>query len=298
MRLTTLARKIDKTPNQLIAFLEEKNIDILKGLHGKLESETVELVINHFLPEQNIEEFLSPENDIEIQEIEETPSLDLGENEGKQVIDEFELVSENIEEEKKEEPVQVEEPTVEMAVPVEEEIKAEPKSGTVDDLENDNIDEIEHIKVKKVTLEGIKVVGKIDLPEKPKKEPVESEEGKGEGKKTEAVEKPRRNLKSGNRNFDRNKKKNTQGRNRNPLSYEEKLKNEEREKLRERRKKEKEEKRRKKIYYQKNLQPKNTPGPKKKNKKEVGAQSKAKVIVHKNPIRRLWAWLNGEYDQY
>ena len=66
MRLTTLARKIEKTPNQLISFLEENNIDVSTGLHGKLETKTVELVINYFMPEQNIEESLASKDDIEI----------------------------------------------------------------------------------------------------------------------------------------------------------------------------------------------------------------------------------------
>ena len=51
MRLTTLARKIDKTPNQLITFLNEKEIDTSGGLHGKLADDIVALVLDHFLPE-------------------------------------------------------------------------------------------------------------------------------------------------------------------------------------------------------------------------------------------------------
>ena len=51
MRLTTLSRKIDKTPTQLIAFLEKREIHLEKGLHSILEKETVELVLSHFLPD-------------------------------------------------------------------------------------------------------------------------------------------------------------------------------------------------------------------------------------------------------
>lgn len=292
MRLTTLARKIDKTPNQLIAFLKEKDIDVSAGLHGKLEREIVEMAINHFLPEQDIEEFLTPENNIETTEIEDSPSIDISsdpETERNQAVEEIEFTDETVLTE--EETTQVDETKIDLDVPVKEEHIAAPKTGTIDDLENEDIDEIEHIKVKKVTLEGIKVVGKIELPEKPKKKIVENEEA-------ETPEKPRKNIKSGNRNFDRNRKKNTRGRNRAPLSYEERLKREEQDKLRERRKKGKEEKRRKKLYYKKNLQPKTISTPKKKKKTEGEKQSPSKVQASKNPIRRLWAWLNGEYDQY
>ena len=50
MRLTTLARKIEKTPSQLIAFLEDEGIEIPNGLHSKLDSETVTVVMNQFMP--------------------------------------------------------------------------------------------------------------------------------------------------------------------------------------------------------------------------------------------------------
>lgn len=308
MRLTTLARKIDKTPNQLIAFLKENDIDVSNGLHGKLESETVELVLSRFSPNQSIEELLASDKDIEIQESEETPSLEINSDsvlEDKQIIEEIEFTDETVQTEEEEttqmeetiqveETAQVEETEIEVDAP-EEEVKVELKTGTVDDLEIENLDEIELIRAKKVKLEGIKVIGKIDLPEKVKKEIAESQEDKGE---IEKPEKPRRNLNSGNRNFDRNRKKNTRGRNREPLSYDERLKKEEREKLQERRKLVKEEKRRKKKYYQKNLQAKNTPKVKKKKKSQGEYQSQEKVHVHKNPIRRLWAWLNGKYDRY
>ena len=223
MRLTTLARKIDKTPNQLISFLEENNIDVSTGLHGKLESETVELVINHFVPGQNIEEFLASKDDIEIpdieipeveipevetQDVEEIPALDKSEIEEKQLVEDVEPENEIAPVLEEDVSLQVEETEIEAAIPIEDEIKIEPKTGTVDDLENEDTDDIEHIKVKKVKLEGIKVVGKIDLPKKPQKENDETDIENDEVKDAEKSEKPQSDSKPGNRNFSRNRKKN------------------------------------------------------------------------------------------
>lgn len=277
MRLSALARKINITPTQLITFLEEKEIEISNGLHSKLDSETVDLVYTHFLPEQKIEEAEIVEKiEEEIEEkIEEEIDAEI--------------------EDKIEEKIDAE---IEADIPVAQETRKEQKTGTVDDLENDNQDEIELIKAKKVKLEGIKIVGKIELPEKPKKEIIETEKVESETNKVKTTEKPKKNLKSINSKFDRNRKKNQRGRNRNPLTYDEKLKKEEREKLKERRQKNKKEKLRKRKYYKENIQSKTNPKPKRKKKKQSAIQANEKALVHKNPIRILWAWLNGKYDSY
>ena len=101
--------------------------------------------------------------------------------------------------------------------------------------------------------------------------------------------------------MNRKRKKNKQGKSREPLSYDEKLKEEEREKLKKRRRRENAEKRRKIKYYEEHIQPKvNQKSKKKKPKKqEPEKQSPSKeIVMHKNPIRRFWAWLNGEYDKH
>ena len=305
MRLTTLARKIDKTPNQLIAFLEEKGIEISSGLHGKLDSEIVDLVYSHFLPEQKIEEEEIVEDideveiDKEIEEkIEKEIDVEIENVENHEV--EKKSDRDKIEEKIEELPILEKAEKIEADIPVAKETIKEQKAGTVDDLENDNPDEIELIKVKKVKLEGIKVVGKIELPEKPKKEIVETEKVGPETNQVKTEEKPKKSPKSTNRKFDRNRKKNPRVRNRKPLTYEEKLKKEEREKLKERRQKDKAEKLRKRKYYQENIQPKTNAKSNRKKKKQstIDARSQEKVVVHKNPFKRLWAWLNGKYDRY
>ena len=323
MRLSTLARKIDKTPTQLITFLEGKEIELVNGLHSKLDSETVALVMSTFLPEEQISEKEIDEDQIENEEVNEE-KVD-GDQIGKRKIDSKQIEEKKIEKEqieavkKEEEKIDVEE-TVEMIEelpilpnaekpeadkPEAQEAIKEQKTGTLEDLESENSDEIELIKAKKVKLDGIKVVGKIELPEKPKKEIDDPKETKVETNEVKTVEKttkqrtsPAGGQKSVNRGFDRNRKKSPKGRNRNPLSYEEKLKKEEKEKLRKRRQIDKTEKKRKKKYYEKNIQPKITSKPKKKKQIHADTDSKPKVVVHKNPLKRLWSWLNGEYDHY
>ena len=63
MRLTTLARKVALTPTKLINFLEEKGVELTKGIHTKLDDLSVAMVKEAFLPDE-IED--------EIPEIEET----------------------------------------------------------------------------------------------------------------------------------------------------------------------------------------------------------------------------------
>ena len=153
------------------------------------------------------------------------------------------------------------------------------------------------IKVRKVKLEGIKVVGKIDLPEKPVKETLDDSNDSEEI----IAEKPVKESRAAKESFDRKRTKKSRGTKQKQLSYEERQKLQEREKFRARRKKEYEEKKRKKKFYEENLQPKLNLTPKKNKKKQNTVsthKSKKKVAPHKNPIRRLWAWLNGEYDKF
>ncbi len=293
MRLTTLARKIDKTPNQLIAFLDEKGIDTSGGLHGKLEDDIVAMVLDIFLPEPIPKEVSIP--DIDEENVTEEGEL------SPEDVPKQETVQEDI----KESDVSAEEPIpdsseivkVDIPVIVEETIKKE-KTGTVDDLELENSDEIELIKAKKVKLEGIKVVGKIELHEKPSKTVEETKETEEKSSIKRKEERPNKISKSDNRKIDK-RKKTVHRKKIKTLSYEERIKNEEREKLKLRRRRENKEKERKKKYYLKNIQPKTSQKPKsKKNKTSTIQVQTEKVLAHKNPFQKLWAWLNGKYDRY
>jgi len=304
MRLSTLARKIDKTPTQLIAFLEQKGIELENGLHSKLDSTTVDLVKDTYLPEEKqlekktIEKEKIEDIKVEEKQIVEEKTEDVKIDEIKideKQLEEKEIEVEEIVEKNDELPILPETEKSAANKPEVPETINEPKTGTLDDLENENLGEIELIKAKKVKLDGIKVVGKIELPEKPKKEIAEPKEETTESK---TIEKPKKQQKSINRSFDRNRKKSPRGRSRSPLSYEEKLKKEEQEKRRKRRQIDKAEKKRKKKYYEKNLKPKTLSTPRKKKQQSADAVSNKKIVVHKNPLKRLWFWLNGDYDRF
>jgi hypothetical protein len=84
------------------------------------------------------------------------------------------------------------------------------------------------------------------------------------------------------------------------LSYEEKLKREERKKILAQQRAKKLKKEQKKMHYIKNVQSNVAPTRIKKKRRKTD-QSDLKPVkvrpVYKNPIRKFWAWLNGEYDQ-
>lgn len=295
MRLTTLSRKIDKTPTQLIAFLDKNGIMLDKGLHSILKKEIVDMVVAHFLPDGFEQE--DPLHEIKI--VEKDP-IEAPERNIQDVKKEIEAPVKEKKKAKKTivEPEQeiITEEVKKEEVAIIADIKSEPKTGTVDDLENEDFEKIELIKAKKVKLEGFKVVGKIDLPEKPKKEAIEPVDNPDAQTIEKSIKKPRPD----DRRFDRDRKKNQRGKLRNPLSYEERLKREEQEKQRQLRKKMKVEKLRNKKLYEETIKTKTVKVVKRKKKKPSVSQTKSSksVVVHKNPIIRLWAWLNGQYDKF
>lgn len=297
MRLTTLARKIDKTPNQMIAFLNDKGIDTSGGLHSKLQDDTVEMVLNHFLTDQKREEIFNTVADEiivdEIIEIVEEDVISVKTTESLPAVEKSEEID-NVDTQPIPEPSEIAEvffPDAEKTIELE-------KIGTLDDLENENSEEIELIKVKKVKLEGIKVVGKIELQEKPKEGLEEVLESESKDDDAGVEEKAKKPLKSNGEKVDRRKKSSPHKKSLLP-NYEERLKNEEREKLKLRRRRENRERERKKRYYLKNIQPKTVQKPKSLKKSTSSAQSNSEQVrAHKNPFQRLWAWLNGKYDRY
>jgi hypothetical protein len=303
MRLTTLARKINISPGQLIEFLEKNDKEVSNGQHTKLDHETIDMVMDHFMPEHKVETTEAP-SEIQVPEAEkEDESADSAIS---KETEPGELAEDTVPEMIEIPEAKVNTPEIKIDTPEEKIVTPEandtieqgqgPRSGTIEDLENE--EDIDLIRVKKVKLEGIKVVGKIDLPEKPKKEVAETDQGEDATSDT-GVE-PAKRTPSRGRKFDRNRKKNRKQHGRRSLSYEEKLKEEEREKLKMRRRRENEEKRRKTKYYEKNIKPKIASAPKKKHKKKTDnfQSPQPEISIHKNPLIRFWEWLNGKYDRY
>lgn len=157
---------------------------------------------------------------------------------------------------------------------------------------------VEVIRAKKIKLEGIKVLGKIDLPEPVKK----SEEQKPAADEAQEKRNPvKREKRKNGAATEKNGRKNLYSKRRNTETYEQKLKREEREAAKKKRQLKKKLKQQKKKYYEEQLKLKQgqPQKPKKKSAKKIaapGAPRKKKAVPHKNPIRRLWDWLNGRYD--
>lgn len=284
MRLSALARKIDQTPKKLTLFLEENNIKLDNGINTILNEEAIQLVYNYFAPEQKKDPVIENTSDVEDQDD------NLGE------IDEKESQKESIDT-KPEEDNTVPSGSINDGKEVDKSnVQVKPKAGTIEDLEEGKAEEIDLIKVKKVKLEGIKVVGKIELPEKPKKEESEKSDPNA---KVETPVKPKKELRA--KRAGHPGKKYQKGRkSRKPLSYEEKLKIEERNKKRQLKQKLKKEKERKKAHYEQTVKAKIVSKSKKKKTKKQSLQlaKSQEVVVYKNPIKRFWAWLNGKYDKY
>ncbi|MGK7390368.1 MAG: hypothetical protein ACNS60_08450 [Candidatus Cyclobacteriaceae bacterium M2_1C_046] len=168
-----------------------------------------------------------------------------------------------------------------------EELKPEPTSEIQEKP-------VEVIRPKKVKLQGIKVLGKIELPEPAKKKEEEEDKGNAEDiAQTEIT--PKKHVRKDSRKYIKKDRKP-----RRELSLEEKQKRAEQKRLREERKRKKELKEKKKRFYEKQVLAKVSPTKKsKKKKKEEPVQStKKQVVKPKNIFRRFWAWLNGEYDQF
>jgi hypothetical protein len=125
MRLGQLARKLERTPTEIIEFLVSKGIAIDEGVNSKLDVSQVGAVIEHFAPDLKVSSINEPDEPIAesgiSEKIEEKPA-------------------ENLVEEK-----------------LQESDPSQPESTDV-------------IRAPKVELAGLKVLGKIDLPEPKKKQ--------------------------------------------------------------------------------------------------------------------------------
>jgi len=285
MRLRQLARKLQVQPKQLIAVLAENGHEIENDPNFKL-TETQEELILKTIPAPEGKSVESPEEDV-IEAI-EVP---------KAVVEELETPTEEI---ITPEPIQ-EEAKPEQPKP----IKAEeaPKVYSLEKEEQEKHKDVELIKAPKLKLEGLKVLGKIDLPApkvKEKEAPEESEE------KTEEPRQPRTS---------QNREINRQDRNREklrprPNSLEAERRRAEQEAKRKKLAEEKRLKAIKEKHYKENVQAKIKAGPtkKKKTKPELSVPTNQKTQTAKKPavkkeapkkgLRRLWAWLNGELDKH
>lgn len=266
MRLGQLSRKLDVDSEAIVKLIEKNFREVNNHPNIKISDEELEFVVQHFAPAQ-LEPEESKEADVVTEDVaENTPVEDATE-----------------EEPKTEKPAFVE--------------ALRPKVITLEEEFNEKKKELETFKAEKPELEGLKVVGKIDLPEPKPKAPKEPKE---ENTPNDSQTINERGLRQRNQ-----KKGNRKNNNRNPVEAarkraENQLKREKEAHL-------KKLKEQKKKHYEETVKAKIADKPKKKKKKKFVEQqavqatqqsSKHQTPKSSNPIVRFWKWLNGDYDKF
>jgi len=278
MRLGQLARKHDVPSQDIITYLNEIEPTLDANPNSKLNEETTTLVANRFelrletAPETLVEEVSEKmEDDVKLEEtemIEEAPVL------------EIEEPVDHLPDEKE---VLLPEPTDQDQQEEADEAIETNKLLELLDAEGDSIDlsKITRIKASKKKLEGLKVVGKIDLPE-----PKNISDGEnGELKSKPKAESSRRKRLVSDEELETRRLR-------------AKKKKEEYDGRQEKRRIEKEEKQRKELkeshYRQKLQQPKSK--PKNKNKKPTPSAVAPEIVEQppkpKTSFGKFWRWLN------
>jgi len=264
MRLSQLARKLEISPSVLMHFYDQNKIRKYASLNTKVDEEDIILAIQHF------------QDGSMKGSVDETKA---GKTERKSMPEE---IDDNIE-------------------ATNEDNKADLDSASPIGQTDQDFEEVEMISMPKIKLEGVKVVGKIELPE-PKEKSVKKETSKSEDNGDDATisSTPKPARLPGKRSDKRESFKNKGHRKiRKDLSYEEKLKREEQKRLEKRDKEKQLNKEKKKQRYLKNVKPPVTTSSKKKSnskKHTIDPKPVKKRPEYKNPLRKFWAWLNGEYD--
>ncbi len=264
MRLGQLSRQLDVSSDKIVKLLNDNFREVNNHPNIKLTEEELTFVQSQFQP---VVEEVVPEVKEVVEDAQQTVS------------------NEDIEATPEEQTPEFIESLRPQVITLEEEFLAQ-------------TDGVELYKTEKPHLEGLKVVGKIDLPE-----PIVKE------KSEEPIEKPTRRTRERNANR-RDRKSRTK--NRNTLSPAEERKKAERLALKKKFEQEQRLKEQKRKHYEENVKAKLTKTAPKKKKKAIkatdehvaptthtvhqGAISRKSIPMTKNPLKRFWLWLNGAYD--
>lgn len=276
MRLRQLARKLEVNPNRLLEILSENGHKIENDPNFKLTEEQEQLINSRITPKKvdSIEVSEDVQNEVELEKATPSPK-------------------------KKTLPKKIE-----LKEPKTKKVEA-PKIYSLEKEIEEKTKDIELIKAPKLKLDGLKVVGKIDLPA-PKQKPVKEE--KEEGEKITDVPKVRRN------NAPTDRKRQSE-RKPQPNSLELERRRVEREAKQKREAEEKHLKALKEKHYKETVLAKQKANAAKKKKKAAEplvskvaieaprmikpkTQKAQKVVKKKTVLGRFWAWLNGAYDNY
>ncbi len=305
MRLAQAARDLSITTDDIITFLEKKGITIEKDSNTKLTEESVSLLFDNFetpisrkQEKEETEAELSPEiiEENQVEAIEDNATLELTENsvnkvaeipeQNNQLQDDITVAKEEeteelvLKETAKEPAAYNETETDEVKTPKEK------KYQTVTDLlesEEEFSDDVV-IKAPKVSLQGLNVLGKIELPEpKPKAEKVKPEVGTDK--------------KPAKKHSDSRRRREPVKRNRRELTPQQIREREQKRESRKREEDAKLEKRRKEKYYkEKILRPKQEQQKNRKPKKRKEVEP-ANTPQNRKPqpttvLGKFWRWLN------
>ncbi len=262
MRLGQLSRQLEVSSEQIVILLKEHFREVNNHPNIKLTEEEL-----HF-----IEDYFSPKEEA----AEKTP-----------IVEEPDTTQEEPSKENKESKDNKKVPEFVESL--------RPQVITLEDEFQAQTEDLETFKVEKPQLEGLKVVGKIDLPEpviKEKETTPEREEKRPRDRK--------QNRKRDDRKPNRNRGNSAIAERQKAERLAKKKRIEEEQRLKELKKK----------HYEENVKAKFTPVTPKKKKKKAEVADTAKVNVSlqgnvvqsqkptaKNPLKRFWLWLNGAYDK-
>lgn len=166
MRLGQLARHLDRTTAEIVAFLEQSEVVINDHPNVKLSDESEQQVIAHFQTNESIQMETPPSlSTVPEDQLDNEPISQPHEDFIKDEVTESttETISENTPESADLEPLHANDHQI------------EPEVNTDED-EGDGEEEMEVIKAPKIELPGLKVVGKIELPEPKAKTEVEEKD--------------------------------------------------------------------------------------------------------------------------
>lgn len=309
MRLAQVARNLSITTEDIVAFLAKKDINIIKDSNTKLDQASLDTIYAYYgKPEERNESAPIPEElpdrIVELEPEQSTMEEDLEAQEivSAEIESKDDKVIENYSEASPEQDEVSPDLETSLNIEIDEEeelptkkLPAEKKYKTVTDLLeeqesnaealSDDIAEEVIIKAPKVNLQGLNIVGKIDLPEPREKKEVDKEE------------RPKKNQK---RKADSNRppKRGVGGKRRNELSPQEVRAREKKAAERKRKAEEEERKKQREAFYKDQvLKPKQEQQKKKQAKKK---QLKPKVSSTAQPLKpapksalgKFWRWLN------
>lgn len=290
MRLGQFSRKYEIKSNEVVEVLDKHFRSVNNHPNVKLTDEELAFLLTHFDTELTDEGQISPDTPLETTKKPEGTTSNLTESANDTEAEENQITDQetSLTHPKFEKDVASDLPSqTDTSGSI---AKESPKVISLEKEYEEQTKDVETIKAEKPKLDGLKVLGKIDIPE-PKEKIVKEEETEAQKKKvkesTSRNKRPRKSQKQ-------------------TLSLEEQRKRKERLAWKKKQLEQKRLKEKRRKHYERQLQKKKevqkaTPLKKEKATTQVAEpEPKAKTTptkaVKQNPIKSFWKWLNGAYD--